>query len=283
MAGRAFYRQSFRALVLPALPRFKSQQSEVHESQYGSDRHSDGRVVLAITGMKAEARIAAGAAVSVIASGGNRTILETALDNVFEANIGAVLSFGIAGGLAPGLPAGTALVARKIVSDDGEYECDRAWSQRLATALGGAPIVDMAGIDEAVATPADKRALHIATRAAAADMESHIAARFAAERNLPFAAFRVVADPAERHVPPAALAGIGKTGRVTVGPVLRSLARAPGQFPHLVKTALDANAAFMTLFRSRQMAAGGGFGFFDFSELVLDMPREDVIGGSLPV
>ncbi len=186
-------------------------------------------------GMKAEARIAAGAAVSVIASGGNRSILETALDNVFEANIGAVLSFGIAGGLAPGLPAGTALVARKIVSDDGEYECDRAWSQRLATALGGAPIVDMAGIDEAVATPADKRALHIATRAAAADMESHIAARFAAERNLPFAAFRVVADPAERHVPPAALAGIGKTGRVTVGPVLRSLARAPGQFPHLVE------------------------------------------------
>ncbi|HEY0146593.1 MAG TPA: phosphorylase, partial [Methylovirgula sp.] len=249
----------------------------------GSGRHSDGRVVLAITGMKAEARIAAGAAVSVIASGGNRSILETALDNVFEANIGAVLSFGIAGGLAPGLPAGTALVARKIVSDDGEYECDRAWSQRLAAALGGAPIVDMAGIDEAVATPADKRALHIATRAAAADMESHIAARFAAERNLPFAAFRVVADPAERHVPPAALAGIGKTGRVTVGPVLRSLARAPGQFPHLVKTALDANAAFMTLFRSRQMAAGGGFGFFDFSELVLDMPREDVIGGSLPV
>ena len=128
--------------------------------------------------MKAEARIAAGAAVSVIASGGNRSVLENALDNVFEANIGAVLSFGIAGGLAPGLPAGTALVARKIVSEDGEYECDRAWSQRLATALGGAPIVDMAGIDDAVATPADKRALHIATRAAAADMELHIAARF---------------------------------------------------------------------------------------------------------
>jgi len=141
----------------------------------------------------------------------------------------------------------------------------------------------MAGIDNAVTTPADKRALHIATRAAVADMESHVAARFAAARNLPFAAFRVVADPAERHVPPAALAGIGKTGCVTVGPVLRSLARAPGQFPHLVKTAFDANAAFLALFRGRQMAAGGGFGFFDFGELVLDMPREDVIGGSLPV
>jgi adenosylhomocysteine nucleosidase len=259
-------------------------QSVAPQSQHNAARQLDGRIVLAITGMKAEARIAAGADVSVIASGGKRELLESALDNVFEANVGAVLSFGIAGGLAPGLRPGTALVARSIIAEDGEqYECDRAWSQRLAAALGGAPIVDMAGIDDAVTTPADKRALHIATRAAVADMESHIAARFAAARNLPFAAFRVVADPAERHVPPAALAGIGKTGCVTVGPVLRSLARAPGQFPHLVKTAFDANAAFLTLFRGRQMAAGGGFGFFDFGELVLDMPREDVIGGSLPV
>ena len=71
------------------------QQSKPHELQFGSERHSDGRVVLAITGMKAEARIAAGAGVSVIASGGNRGILEAALDNVFEANIDAVLSFGM--------------------------------------------------------------------------------------------------------------------------------------------------------------------------------------------
>ena len=130
MSGRASYRQSFQTRVLPAFPRLietlsavggrSSQQSKPRELQFGSERHSDGRVVLAITGMKAEARIAAGAAVSVIASGGNRSVLENALDNVFEANIGAVLSFGIAGGLAPGLPAGTALVARKIVSEDGE-------------------------------------------------------------------------------------------------------------------------------------------------------------------
>jgi hopanoid-associated phosphorylase len=234
--------------------------------------------------MKAEARIAAGSDVAVVASGGRRDVLESALDNIHETHVTAVLSFGIAGGLAPGLQPGTVLVGRNIVAEDGEqFECDRAWTQRLAAMLGGAPIVDMAGVDQPVSTPADKRALHISTRAAVADMESHIAAHFAAARKLPFAAFRVVADPAERHVPPAALAGIGATGCVTVGPVLRSLMRAPAQFPNLLKTAFDANAAFLALFRSRQMAAGGSFGFFDFGELVLDVPREDVIGGSLPV
>jgi adenosylhomocysteine nucleosidase len=234
--------------------------------------------------MKAEARLAAGDDVSVIASGGNRSILEEALARVGNANVGAVLSFGIAGGLAPGLRPGAALVARSIIGERGEqFDCDRAWSQRLAAALGGVPLVDMAGVDEAVATPSDKRALHISTRAAVADMESHVAARYAAARNVPFAALRVVADPAERHLPHAALAGIGETGGVTIGPILRSLMRAPNQIPHLVKTAFDANAAFLALLRSRQLAASGGFGFFDFSELVLDVPREDVIGGSLPV
>lgn len=234
--------------------------------------------------MKVEARFAAGDDVSVIASGGDRDVLQAALDRIGNANVRAVLSFGIAGGLAPGLRPGTALVARSIIDEGGgQYDCDRAWSQRLGATLGGAPLVDMAGIDRPVTTPAEKRALHISTRAAVADMESHVAARYAAQRKLPFAALRVVADPAERYVPPAALAGIGKTGRVTVGPVLCSLMRAPTQFPHLVKTAFDANAAFLALFRGRQMAARGGFGFFDFGELVLDMTREDVIGGSLPV
>ena len=109
-----------------------------------------------------------------------------------------------------------------------------------------------------------------------------IAARFAAARNLPFAAFRgrrsgrtaCASGGACRHRP--------DWRRGCPAPSAR-YARAPGQIPHLVKTAFDANAAFVSLFRGRQMTSVGGFGFFDFGELVLDVPREDVIGRSLPV
>jgi hypothetical protein len=175
------------------------------------------------------------------------------------------------------------LVARGIIAEGAQYyECHRGWSQRLAKALGDVPIVDMAGMDVPVADPAGKRALHVATRAATVDTESHVAARVAAAHNLPFTALRVVADPAERQLPPAALVGVRPDGKLAMGRIMRSLISEPQQIPHLFRTALDTRAAFAALFRSREMVAGG-FGFLDFGELVLDVAREDVIGGSLPV
>lgn len=215
--------------------------------------------------------------------GGDRTSLEAKLESALRSGVSAIISFGIAGGLAPGVRAGTPLVARGVVAEDGRYfESDRSWAQSLANALGGAPIVDIAGVGKSVADPAQKRALHVATGAIAVDMESHIAARVAAAHNLPFAAFRVVADPAERRLPPAALVALRDDGTVALGAVMRSLLRQPRQMPHLIKTAFDTKAAFESLFRGRKMIAGG-FGFGDFRELVLDVPCEDVLGRSLPV
>ena len=61
------------------------------------------------------------------------------------------------------------------------------------------------GSREVVAAQACKAALRSETGAAAVDMESHIAAAYAAEAGLPFAALRVISDPATR-----ALAGAGE-------------------------------------------------------------------------
>ncbi|MGP0059989.1 MAG: phosphorylase [Beijerinckiaceae bacterium] len=239
--------------------------------------------MLAVTGLLAEARVAAGPGVEVISSGGSTARLEAALNRAVASNISAIISFGIAGGLAPKLPAGSALVARRIITENGEvFESDRVWSQRLSTILGGLSIVDIAGVDVAVTDPHRKRALYDDTGASAVDMESHIAARMAHAHRLPFAAFRVIADPAERHLPHAAVVAMGGDGKIAVGALLRSLLREPQQLPQLARTALDAGAAFATLLSSRKMIAGG-LGFGDFSELLLDMPREDVVCGPLPV
>jgi adenosylhomocysteine nucleosidase len=269
--------------ILPALGDNAFQEPEASQSHRHRASDVDPSNILVVTGLAAEARVAAGADIRVITGGGDGAHLKAQLERAVRANVSAIVSFGIAGGLAPGVRPGTPLVARGIIAEDAEYfECHRGWSQRLAKALGNVPIVDMAGIDLPVVDPASKRALHVATRAAAADTESHIAARIAAAHHLPFAAFRVVADPAERHLPPAALVGIRQDGELAVGRVLRSLLSEPSQLPRLFRTALDARAAFDALLRGREMIAGS-FGFLDFGELVLDMPREDVIGGSLTV
>ncbi len=205
------------------------------------------------------------------------------LEAAITSEASAIISFGVAGGLARGLVPGTKLVARSVVAEDGaRYYGDPVWSKRLSCALGGAAIADIAGVDLPVTGSAERRALHLKTGALAADTESHVAARAAAARNLPFAAFRVVADPADRQLPHAALVSIKPDGSIALGAILGSLVRDPRQVPQLLRTANDARAAFVALFSGRKML-DGALGFADFSESLLDLPAEHIFGGPLQV
>lgn len=208
--------------------------------------------ILAVTGLVAEARIAAGSGVVTVAGGGDPARLALLVQGALARGVRAVISFGIAGGLEPGLAPGSVLIGRGVHDGDDRSETTSAWVVRIANALPEARIADLAGVDTAVVDAADKAALHRRTGAAAVDMESHVAARLAALHGLPFVALRVVADPAERTLPPAALVGLRPDGTTDVGAVLRSLARAPRQWPGLIRTALDARAAFTALKASRR-------------------------------
>src|SRR5205807_2423643 len=115
------------------------------------------------------------------------------LDAALTNEASAIISFGVAGGLAPDLAPGTRLVARSVVAEDGRrYHGDPVWSKRLSCALGGAAIADIAGVDLPVAGLAERRALHLKTGALAADTKSHVAHRAAAGRKSPFVAYRFV-------------------------------------------------------------------------------------------
>ena len=203
--------------------------------------------ILAVTGLSAEARIAAGAGVVAVAGGGDPARLALLVQAALARGAGAVISFGIAGGLAPGLKPGTVVIARAVHDGGARTEAAPGWVERLAAALPRARIADLAGVDAPVVGAGDKASLRGRTGAAAVDMESHVAARLAALHGVPFAALRVVADPAERTLPPAALLGMRPDGSTDLTAVLRSLGREPRQLAALVRTGLDARAAFSAL------------------------------------
>jgi hypothetical protein len=119
---------------------------------------------------------------------------------------------------------------------------------------------DISGTDIPVSTEADKAALHKSVGTVAVDMESHVAARIAARYGAPFVACRVIIDPAERALPPAALVGVRPDGRTDVFAVLRSLCQQPSQTPALLRVAADARAARSALFRGRR-SLGDNLGF----------------------
>jgi len=235
-----------------------------------SIRSDNSRRVVAVTGLIKEARIATGPGVHAIAGGGNAPALAAALERELARGAGAVMSFGIAGGLAEELVRGTWLVARSIVTPAQRWPCDAAWARSIAERLPEAWTADLAGVDAPVTDPAAKRELHRATGAAAVDTESHIAAAIAAAHGLPFAAFRVVADSVRRSLPPAASVALKPDGNISRGAVLGSLARTPAQLPSLLRTAIDARTAFRALLRGRRLL-GPGLAYPDFGELFVDV------------
>jgi hopanoid-associated phosphorylase len=191
-----------------------------------------------------------------------------------------VISFGIAGGLAPQLKAGACVIGRNIITESSRYPSHHGWAQSLLEMVLGATdrnaasrhvaIGDIAGSDAPVASTEAKRSLHERTGAIAVDTESHIAARIAAEYRLPFAAFRVVTDPCDHALPPAAMVAIRPDGTVNVGAVMRSLARHPRQLPTLVRLARDSWVARQALVPSRRFL-GANLGLPDLRQHLLDV------------
>ena len=216
--------------------------------------------LIVVSGLRAEARIASGPAVRPIAGGGFGLRLAIEIDRAIAVGGRAVLSFGMAGGLEPGLAAGTIVIPSVVVSGEERLETNTLWTASLRAALPGSVDRTLAGVDAPVASDLARKAMRIATGAAAVDMESHIAARVAGRAGLPCAVLRVIADPAERTLPEAAIAGMGTDGRLDIGAVLRALVRNPRQLRALVRLAGDARRAMAVLGRCRHVL-GPDFGF----------------------
>ncbi len=204
--------------------------------------------VLAATGLAREARIAKRAGLVPVIGGGDSLLLVKRL-NAAAPGAKAVVSFGIAGALAPLLQTGDIVIATHVVSEHDHYVSDPAWSQNLRGKLPQARSVVLAGVNDVVSHMGMKKSLFTTTGAHAVDMESHVAARFAHERGLPFVVLRAICDDSLRTLPPAALEPLSPGGRPRLVPVLKSLLRDPSQFSELIQTGREANVALGALFR----------------------------------
>jgi adenosylhomocysteine nucleosidase len=221
--------------------------------------------------MAAEARLAAGPGVTTIMAGGNPARLRSLLRARVQPDCRAVLSIGIAGGLCPSLVPGDVIVATGVMASDRRHVASPVVAHRIAARLSDHPkrviMADLAGVESAVLSPGDKRALRSATGALAVDMESHVAAAFAARHGLPFAAVRVVCDPAHRALPDLVATAMRPNGEVSLCSVFRSLWQRPVQLFAMPRLARDAAEGFRALRRCRDLL-GHGFGMHDLGELV---------------
>lgn len=165
---------------------------------------------------------------------------------------GALLSFGIAGGLDPALKPGDLVIADSVITVDGKrFIIDEGWRARLNAALADVPCVSapLLGVGQVITRPEDKRRLFADTEAVAVDMESHAVAEAADEAGIPFLAVRVIADPADGEIPQTALKGVGKDGRSRPLAVAAALLLQPWELPGLLRLKRDSDQAFAVLRR----------------------------------
>jgi len=200
--------------------------------------------ILCASGLAAEARIARAAGLHTIVGAGNpRRIAELVAASAQKAT--CLVSFGVAGGLAPHLAPGDVILSTEVFADDRCWRPDPRFAADIAALARriGATAGAVLGAATILATAADKRRAWEDTGALAADLESAAVARAAAAAGIPFLVLRTIADPALRALPPAALIPLAADGSPAIGRVVAEVLRRPRQIAALFGLARRALAA----------------------------------------
>ena len=93
-----------------------------------------------------------------------------AVAGLLDQGVGALVSLGLAGGLAPGLRSGALIVPSEVVVGTERF----ATNPNLSQLLGGMTTHALFGGDAVVATTAEKQRLYQTTGAVAVDLETEI-------------------------------------------------------------------------------------------------------------
>ena len=187
-------------------------------------------------------------------SGADPTRARREAERLVREGAEALLSFGLAGGLIPGLSSGEAVFSNRVILPDGsERAASTVWRENLIGSTAGSDLSyrvgPVLGSERIITDTEQKRALGKETGALVVDMESHAVAEAAAAAGLPFMAIRAVSDTVDEALPRSALGVVDEKGRPKPLMVVSRLCLVPWEIPALLRVRRGTMAALGTLGR----------------------------------
>jgi adenosylhomocysteine nucleosidase len=176
----------------------------------------------------------------------------------------ALLSWGLASGLNPGLPAGSVLLPQRVRIDPDSrlpgkkpsnlqyLTTDKNWRRGLLTRLQADFLVssgDVLYCDRWLTDKNAKQALYQLSSASAMDMSSMAVGWAAREAGIPFAVLRVVADPAGLALPRTLPRAMDSYGRISPARLIPGLLLRPHDCGSLLKFGRRSRAGLAALRR----------------------------------
>jgi len=207
-------------------------------------------------GMAAEAQIARWAGFDAVVTPrqiGQEASLLDMLRRHHEAT--CLVSFGLAGGLAPRLRPGDVLISTHVITS---HRCWRAPPKFRERMLGlarelGALEGAVFSSSTVIASPQEKAGAWHETGALAVDMESAVVASAANLVGIPFVVMRAIADPATQKLPSAAGISFSSEQGISLHALLGDLLARPRQIPAICTVALQAFRGLFALSRAARM------------------------------
>jgi len=190
-----------------------------------------------ISALESEARTLKRARVPVVVCGVGCARAAAATERLLRHQPRAVVSWGIAGGLDPALPAGALFRPAAVVDEQG-----RSW--RTATPDARGTLLTTA---DPITCPDAKRATWRSSDAQAVDMEGAAIARVCSDHGVPLLIVRAISDPASRRLPAWAGELVDSRGRARGHAALVQAFRHPADVAALWRCALDFRRALRTL------------------------------------
>jgi len=184
-------------------------------------------------------------------SGVGRKRAARAAQSLLNRGATALLSWGTAGGLVPGLPPGSLVLPKTVMGSDlSLFQVDLSWHERLRSRLEGRIDLRSEALIESptvLMTPEEKRALAYRTGAVAVDMESAAVAVTADQAGLPFVALRVVSDSLDQTLPSCVLSAYDTSGHLKMRRLLGGLVQHPEELLGWIRLTTGLRKARRTL------------------------------------